>query len=106
LKILVSDKLSQWEVEILKNCGLTVDAKAGLKPEELMGINGDYDAPVARSATKATAEIFAAGKNLKVIGRAGEWVDNINIAAASKQGIETATNLNDLYARSDQEVFI
>jgi D-3-phosphoglycerate dehydrogenase / 2-oxoglutarate reductase len=87
LKILVSDKLSEGGVEILKSCGYTVDVNTGLKPEELMGIIADYDALVVRSATKATAEIIAAGKNLKVIGRAGAGVDNIDITAASKQGV-------------------
>jgi len=87
LKILVSDKLSDGGVGILKSGGFTVDVKTGLKPEELVGIIGDYDALVVRSATKATAEIISAGKRLKVIGRAGAGVDNIDSAAASKQGV-------------------
>ncbi len=87
MKILVSDKLSDAGVEILTSGGFTVDVKTGLKPEELKAIIGDYDALVVRSATKATADIIAAGKKLKVIGRAGAGVDNIDSAAASRQGI-------------------
>ncbi len=87
MKILVSDKLSDRGVEILRNGGLEVDVKTGLKPEELKEIIGAYDGLVVRSATKATAEIISAAKNLKVIGRAGAGVDNIDIAAASKKGI-------------------
>jgi len=73
--------------EILKKGGLKVDVKTGLKPEELKEIIGEYDGLVVRSATKATADIIAAGKKLKVIGRAGAGVDNIDSEAASKQGI-------------------
>lgn len=87
MKILVSDKLSEKGVEILRKGGLEVDVKTGLKPEELKEIIGSYDGLVVRSATKATAEIISAGKSLKVIGRAGAGVDNIDIPAASKQGI-------------------
>ena len=87
MKILVSDKLSEKGVEILKNGGFEVDVKTGLKPEELKKIIGEYDGLVVRSATKATPEIISAGKKLKVIGRAGAGVDNIDMPAASKQGI-------------------
>jgi D-3-phosphoglycerate dehydrogenase len=87
MKILVSDKLSEKGIEILKNGGLEVDVKTGLKPEELVKIMGEYDGLVVRSATKATPEIISAGKKLKVIGRAGAGVDNIDIPAASKQGV-------------------
>jgi len=87
VKVLVSDKLSEKGIEILKNGGLDVDVKTGLKPEELVKIIVEYDGLVVRSATKATQEIISAGKKLKVIGRAGAGVDNIDISAASKQGI-------------------
>ena len=87
MKILVSDKLSEKGVEILRNGGFDVDVKTGMKPEELMKIIGEYDGLVVRSATKATPEILSAGRKLKVIGRAGAGVDNIDISAASKQGI-------------------
>lgn len=87
MKILVSDNLSEKGVEILRNGGLEVDVKTGLKPEELKEIIGDYDGLVVRSATKVTEDIVSAAKNMKVIGRAGAGVDNIDISAASKKGI-------------------
>jgi len=87
LKVLVSDKLSARGEEILKQGGLDVDVKTGLKPEELKAIIGAYDGLVVRSVTKATADIIAAGKKLKVIGRAGAGVDNIDCDAATKRGI-------------------
>jgi D-3-phosphoglycerate dehydrogenase len=87
MKVLVSDNISSNGVEILKQAGLDVYVKTGLKPEDLKSIIGDYHALVVRSATKATAEIIDAAKNLKVIGRAGSGLDNVDKAAASKKGI-------------------
>src|SRR4030066_1752713 len=87
LKILVSDNISQKCIEILKNAGLEVDVKAGMKPEELKACIGDYHGLVIRSATKVTSEIINAAKNLKVIGRAGSGLDNVDRAAATKKGI-------------------
>ena len=88
MKVLIADDLSTEGIEIFKKAsGLTVDVKVGLKPAELKAIVGEYDALAVRSATKVTAEIIEAGKKLKVIGRAGVGVDNIDLAAASKKGI-------------------
>ncbi|MBN2654610.1 MAG: phosphoglycerate dehydrogenase [Nitrospirae bacterium] len=87
MKVLVSDSISQNGVEILRKAGLEVDVKTGLKPEELKAIIGQYHALIVRSATKATAEIIEAADNLKVIGRAGSGLDNVDKAAASKKGI-------------------
>ncbi|MGD0281217.1 MAG: phosphoglycerate dehydrogenase [Dissulfurispiraceae bacterium] len=87
MKVLVSDNISPKGVEILRNAGLAVDVKTGLKPDELKSIIGDYHALIVRSATKATADIIDAAKNLKVIGRAGSGLDNVDKAAASKRGI-------------------
>ncbi|HCZ12809.1 MAG TPA: phosphoglycerate dehydrogenase [Nitrospiraceae bacterium] len=87
MKVLVSDSISLNGVEILRKAGLEVDVKTGLKPEELKAIIGDYHALIVRSATKATAEIIGAAVNLKVIGRAGSGLDNVDKAAASKRGI-------------------
>ncbi|GAB4484035.1 MAG: phosphoglycerate dehydrogenase [Thermodesulfovibrionales bacterium] len=87
MKVLVSDNISPKGVEILKKAGLTVDVKTGMKPEELKACIGEYHGLVIRSATKVTAEIIEAAQNLKVIGRAGSGLDNVDKAAASKKGI-------------------
>ncbi len=87
MKVLVSDNISAKGVEILKKAGLEVDVKTGMKPEELKACIGQYSGLVIRSATKATAEIIEAATNLKVIGRAGSGLDNVDKVAASKKGI-------------------
>jgi D-3-phosphoglycerate dehydrogenase len=87
MKVLVSDNISPKGVEILKKSGLEVDVKTGMKPEELKECIGAYSGLVIRSATKVTAEIIEAAKNLKVIGRAGSGLDNVDKVAASKKGI-------------------
>lgn len=87
MKVLVSDNLSQIGIDILRNAGLEVDVKTGLSPEELKAIIGDYDGLAIRSATKVTAEILEAATGLKVVGRAGIGLDNVDIAVASQKGI-------------------
>ncbi len=87
MKVLVSDSISSKGVEILKKSGLNVDVKTGLKPEELKALIGEYSALVIRSATKVTEEIIDAATNLKVIGRAGSGLDNVDKVAASKKGV-------------------
>jgi D-3-phosphoglycerate dehydrogenase len=87
MKILVSDNLSEQGVTILKDAGFNVDVKTGMSPDELKACIGQYHGIVIRSATKVTAEIIAAADNLKVIGRAGSGLDNVDKAAASKKGI-------------------
>ena len=88
MKVLVSDNLSATGVEILKKePGLDVDVKTGLSKEELIKIIPAYDGLIVRSATKVVAEIIEVADNLKVIGRAGVGVDNIDLAAAGKKGI-------------------
>ena len=74
-KLLISDKLSPRAPEILQERGVDVDVKTGLSPDELAAIIADYEGLAIRSATKVTAEILAAAKNLKVVGRAGIGVD-------------------------------
>lgn len=87
-KILVSDKLSEEGLNILRSCSqLTVDVKTELKPEELEKIISDYEGLIIRSNTKVTAALLEKAKNLKIIGRAGIGVDNVDCAAASKYGI-------------------
>ena len=86
-KVLISDKLDPLAVEIFEKNGIEVDFKPGLSPEEQLKIIGDYDGLAVRSATKATPEMIKAGKKLKVIGRAGIGVDNIDIPSATDAGI-------------------
>lgn len=88
MKVLVSDPLSEVGVEIFeKTPGIEVDVNTGLTPEELQGVIGRYDALVIRSATRVTAELIEKARNLKVIGRAGIGLDNVDIKAASKRGV-------------------
>ncbi|MEM6903642.1 MAG: NAD(P)-dependent oxidoreductase, partial [Pseudomonadota bacterium] len=86
-KVLIADELSPAAVDIFKQRGIEADVKTGLKPEELKEIIGSYDGLAVRSATKPNADIFEAAHNLKVIGRAGIGVDNIEIPAATARGI-------------------
>jgi len=87
MKVLISDNLAPVGEQILKDAGLDVDNKTGLPPEELLKIIPEYDGLVIRSATKVTAEVIEAAPNLKVVGRAGIGLDNVDVATASKHGI-------------------
>ena len=87
MKVLVSDSISPKGIEILKKAGLEVDVKTGLKPEELKKEISKYNALIVRSATKVTSDIISAAENLKVIGRAGSGLDNVDKDAATKRGI-------------------
>jgi len=88
MKVLVSDPLSEVGVKIFQETpDIEVDVNTGLTPEELKDIIGQYQGLVIRSATKVTADIIEAADNLKVIGRAGIGLDNVDIPAASKRGI-------------------
>ena len=87
MKILISDSLEQSCIDILIREGLTVDNRPGLSAEELKNVIGGYDGLVVRSASKVTAEVIAAAGRLKVIGRAGTGVDNIDLNAATRKGI-------------------
>jgi len=86
MRILIADPIAEEGIEILRSCA-QVDVKTKLQPEQLKAIIGDYDALIVRSQTKVTAEVIAAGNKLKVIGRAGVGIDNIDVDAATKQGI-------------------
>jgi D-3-phosphoglycerate dehydrogenase len=86
-RVLIADQLSPAAVDVFKERGVETDVRVGLAREELEGIVGAYDGLALRSATKATAKIIAAGSNLKVIGRAGIGVDNIDVKAATAKGI-------------------
>ena len=88
-RVLISDKLSETAVQIFKDRGLEVDfmPDLGKDKEALLAAIKDYDGLAIRSATKVTEKIIAAADNLKVIGRAGIGVDNVDIPAASNRGI-------------------
>jgi D-3-phosphoglycerate dehydrogenase len=87
-RVLVSDKLSSEGLEILKSApDMQVDNITGLKPEQLAEKIGPYHGLIVRSASKVTAGVIAAAENLRVIGRAGVGVDNVDVAAATKRGI-------------------
>ncbi|MCM8799762.1 MAG: phosphoglycerate dehydrogenase [Candidatus Omnitrophica bacterium] len=88
IKILISDPLSEEGINILKIVeDFHVDIKTDLKPQELKEIIKDYDALIVRSATKVTKEIIDSSKNLKVIGRAGVGLDNVDLESATQKGI-------------------
>ena len=86
-KVLISDELSPSAVAIFRDRGIDVDLKPGLKPDELIAIIDGYDGLAIRSATKVTAKLLAAASRLKVVGRAGIGVDNIDVKAATAAGI-------------------
>lgn len=88
LKILISDKLAEEGVNILKEGDVfEVDCKYDLKPEGLKAIIADYDALIVRSGTQVTEDVIALASKLKVIGRAGVGLDNVDLKAATKKGI-------------------
>lgn len=86
-KVLISDALSPAAVKIFQDRGVEVDMKVGLKPDELKSIINNYDGLAIRSATKATADLIAGAGRLKVIGRAGIGVDNVDVPAATAKGV-------------------
>ncbi|RYI88492.1 MAG: phosphoglycerate dehydrogenase, partial [Acetobacteraceae bacterium] len=86
-KVLISDKLSPASVEIFKRRGIEVDFKPGLSPAELRAIIAPYDGLAVRSATKVTRELMEAAPNLKVVGRAGIGVDNVDVTTATARGV-------------------
>jgi D-3-phosphoglycerate dehydrogenase len=86
-KVLISDDLSPRAIDIFQERGIEVDVKTGLSEDELIAIIGDYDGLAVRSATKATEKVLDTATNLKVIGRAGIGVDNIDVKAATQRGI-------------------
>ncbi len=88
MKILVSDALAEEGLKILQDVKeFQVDVNTGLKPEELKKAIADYDALIVRSATKVDADIISAAAKLKVIGRAGVGLDNVDLEAATQKGI-------------------
>ena len=86
-RVLISDKLSPAAVDIFKTRGIDADVKTGLKPEELLAIIGHYDGLAVRSSTKVTKDVLIAATRLKVVGRAGIGVDNVDVDAATGRGV-------------------
>jgi D-3-phosphoglycerate dehydrogenase len=86
-KVLIADKLSPEAAQIFKDNNVEVDVKVGMTPAELLACCGEYDGIAIRSATKITAEVIAAAKKLKVVGRAGIGVDNVDREAATAAGV-------------------
>ena len=86
-KVLISDKMDPRAAQIFRERGLEVDEITGKTKDELIAIIGDYDGLAIRSSTKVTKEVLAAARKLKVVGRAGIGVDNVDIPAASAAGV-------------------
>jgi D-3-phosphoglycerate dehydrogenase len=87
MKVLICDKVSKDAIEKMRAAGLQVDDRAGIAADELKSIVGGYEVLVVRSATKVTAEVIEAGRNLKLIVRGGVGVDNIDVKAAEAKGV-------------------
>lgn len=88
MRLLVTDELSKDGLEILtRGSEIQVDVKPGIPQDELIRIIGDYDALIIRSGTKVTKQVIEAGRRLKVVGRAGVGVDNVDVEAATRRGI-------------------
>ncbi|TZG25125.1 phosphoglycerate dehydrogenase [Sphingomonas montanisoli] len=86
-KVLISDKMDPLAAQIFRNRGVEVDEITGKTKDELIAMIGQYDGLAIRSSTKVTKEVLAAATNLKVVGRAGIGVDNVDIPAASAAGV-------------------
>ena len=86
-RVLISDKLSPAAIEVFEKRGIDVTVKTGLKPAELREIIGEYDGLAVRSATKVTREVLDAAPKLRVVGRAGIGIDNIDVTSATAAGV-------------------
>ena len=105
MKILISDKMSNKVEDVLKSKSIDYDIKTGLEPNELKSIIDSYDGILIRSATKLTADILENCSNLKVIGRAGVGVDNVDLDVATKNKILVMnTPLGNLEATAELTV--
>lgn len=87
MKIIVTERIAEEGIQYLKDKGFEVDTKYGIAHEELLEIIPNYDAIIVRSVTKVNAELIERGTNLKVAGRAGNGIDNIDVSACTKKGI-------------------
>lgn len=87
MRVLITDSVSEKGVKILQEAGIDVDQKVGISEDEIVSIIDGYDAFIVRSQTKVTRKIIEAANSLKIIGRAGVGVDNIDVQAATEKGI-------------------
>ena len=87
VKVLISDKLSPAAVDVFRARGITADFKPGLSPAELRAVIGEYDGLAVRSASKVTREVLEAAPKLRVVGRAGIGVDNVDVKTATSRGV-------------------
>jgi D-3-phosphoglycerate dehydrogenase len=87
VKVLISDSMSSRAEEIFLNRGIEVQVKTGMHEDELIASIGDFDGLAVRSATKVTNRVLSAAKNLKVVGRAGIGVDNVDLESATTNGV-------------------
>ena len=105
-KILISDKLSEEGINLLNQLpGIQVHIETGLNEEQLCEIIGDYDALLIRSNTKVTANVLKAASRLKVVGRAGIGVDNVDVAEATERGV-IVMNTTDANATTTAELAV
>jgi D-3-phosphoglycerate dehydrogenase len=87
MKILVAEPIADAGIARVRTEGFEVDVRTDLAREQLLDIIGDYDALIVRSATKVDAELLERGTNLKVVGRAGIGVDNVDLETATRRGV-------------------
>jgi D-3-phosphoglycerate dehydrogenase len=88
VKVIITDPIAKAGVKMLQDAGIEVEERPGLPPADLIQAIPAYDAIIVRSATKVTADVINAGKNLKVVGRAGVGLDNVDRKAADARGIK------------------
>ena len=87
MKVLVTEELAEGGIELLRKAGHQVDLRFDLTPEDLLLVMPDYEALIVRSATQVTREVIEAGTKLKIVGRAGVGVDNVDVEAATERGV-------------------
>ncbi|MFP6745195.1 MAG: phosphoglycerate dehydrogenase, partial [Alphaproteobacteria bacterium] len=87
LKVLVADKVSPSVIDVFRANGIGATVETGLAEQALIARIKDYDGLVVRSATQVTADVLAAAERLKVVGRAGIGIDNVDLAAATAKGV-------------------
>ena len=92
-KIIVTDKMAPEGIEYLKSKGFEVDTPFGISHEELLEVIENYDAIIVRSATKVRKDVLERAKNLKVAGRAGNGIDNIDVEECTKRGIAVVNKI-------------